>query len=175
MTDTWDGRPQSPERNGWHWLMQDALLYPARWDAAASAWHRSRFLTPAEIARLNDYCGPCLTPADVEAEKILAREEGRIAGFEEAMDDLRDAPPLGVNRHGVMYLSPAEVEARVAAARREGIEAALAAVNAEPEPEGDMPAKLANTDKRILVIATVRATKRGIDGRIRALLTEDER
>lgn len=66
MIEQWDGRPQNPERDGWHWLMQDALLYPARWDAAASAWHRSRFLTPAEIARLNDYCGPCLTPAEIE-------------------------------------------------------------------------------------------------------------
>lgn len=60
----------------------------------------------------------------------------------------------------------------VARGRREGIEAALAAADAEPEPEGEMPAKLANTDRRILVLAAVRATKREIDGRIRALLTE---
>lgn len=76
MTEQWDGRPQNPERDGWHWLMQDTLLYPARWDAAASAWHRSRFLTPAEIARLNDYCGPCLTPAEIEARVAAARREG---------------------------------------------------------------------------------------------------
>lgn len=84
--------------------------------------------------------------------------------------------PEGVVELGFRYvapcLTPAEVAARVAAARREGVEAALAAVDAEPEPEGDMPAKLANTDKRILVLATVRATKRGIDGRIRALLED---
>lgn len=75
MTEQWDGRPQNPERDGWHWLMQDALLYPARWDEAASAWHQSRFCTPHEIARLNDYCGPCLTPAEVEARVAAARRE----------------------------------------------------------------------------------------------------
>ena len=58
----------------------------------------------------------------------------------------------------------------VAKGRREGIEAALVAVDAEPEPEGEMPSKLANTDARILVMATVRATKRGIGGRICSLL-----
>lgn len=73
MTE-WDGRPENPERDGWHWLMQDTLLYPARWDAAASAWHRSRFLTPHEITRLNDYCGPCLTPTEIERLRAALRE-----------------------------------------------------------------------------------------------------
>ena len=133
MTNTWDGRPQNPERDGWHWVGSTEAEKPVVliWYAPTQNWVLGAIgLPPSSLAGAK-YLGPCLTPA--------------------------------------------EVEARVAAARREGIEAAIAAVDAEPEPDGEMPAKLANTDKRILVTATVRATKRGIDGRIRALLTEDGR
>jgi hypothetical protein len=70
------GVPENPERDGWHWLMQDTVMYPARWDAAATAWHRSRFLTPREITRLNDYGGPCLLPSEVAAREAAARRAG---------------------------------------------------------------------------------------------------
>ncbi len=80
MTDAWDGRPQNPERDGWHWLMRaDGFVAPYRWTARASGF----WLYPPDwelmpedkaIAR-QTYLGPCLTPAEAEAERDRLRDE----------------------------------------------------------------------------------------------------
>jgi hypothetical protein len=66
-------------------------------------------------------------------------------------------------------LTPAEVEARVAQARRDALEEAALVAEDEPEPEGDPPPELHGRSVKNIAIASVRATKRSIAAAIRAL------
>jgi len=69
-------------------------------------------------------------------------------------------------------LTPAEVVARVAQARRNALEEAALAAENEPEPEGDPPPELHGRSVKNIAIASVRATKRSIATAIRALKGE---
>jgi len=69
-------------------------------------------------------------------------------------------------------LTPAEVEARVADARRDALEEAARVAENEPEPEGDPPPELHGRSVKNIAIASVRATKRSIAAAIRALKGE---
>jgi hypothetical protein len=70
------GVPLNPERDGWHWVLQDTYGFPVRWDAAAEAWHTRTFILPHVFAELRDYLGPCLTPAALAAALVKAKREG---------------------------------------------------------------------------------------------------
>jgi hypothetical protein len=72
MTDAWDGRPQNPERDGWHWLQWGSktpeVLY---WDVGMWWDTEGRYREPSDFTRCT-YLGPCLTPYEIEARVIDA-------------------------------------------------------------------------------------------------------
>ncbi|GGG51400.1 hypothetical protein GCM10010964_43300 [Caldovatus sediminis] len=78
----WDGRPQNPERMGWHWLRSvagDLALCPMWWDAYRRAWRLSTGRLLWSSALLGDswrYVGPCLPPDEMTAALAAARREG---------------------------------------------------------------------------------------------------
>ena len=91
MTAAWDGVPQNPEREGWHWLVPaiNPTLPPGayRWHApprsdVVGMWEAGHPLDV--VRRCYAYLGPCLTPAEHAAALAAARAEGRLAGMEEA-------------------------------------------------------------------------------------------
>ena len=79
MTKQWDGRPQNPERDGWHWLHHriESTPQPVRWIAEIDAWASDAAYSPEGVIELGwRYRGPCLTPAEVAAREAAARREG---------------------------------------------------------------------------------------------------
>lgn len=98
MTDTWDGRPQNPERDGWHWLEANGNVIPAEWSSATDedtpwcigeCWFSREFIG-TKLA----YLGPCLTPAEIERLRAALKqaEEGlREAGAVYGADAVRAA------------------------------------------------------------------------------------
>jgi hypothetical protein len=58
MTDAWDGRPQNPEQDGWHWVCLSGGDYPI-----AACWGDGEWAGPYDNGQYI-YLGPCLTPAD---------------------------------------------------------------------------------------------------------------
>lgn len=84
MTDAWDGRPANPERDGWHWLhhAEDLRPCPTPWDADHAAWCSGGMHSPRGVVDLG-YCylGPCLTPAEVAAQRDAAWRAGRDAAI----------------------------------------------------------------------------------------------
>ena len=71
-------------------------------------------------------------------------------------------------------LTPAEMVARVAQAKRDALEEAELAAENEPEPEGDPPPELHGRSVKNIATASVRATKRSIAAAIRALKGEGD-
>ena len=89
MSEQWDGRPENPEQDGWHWLRTGDSLVTCEW-SAARGWRDETWIVRAwELP----YAGPCLTPAEVEAEKAATRREGIEAAAKEVDCgcDIRDA------------------------------------------------------------------------------------
>lgn len=79
MTDAWDGRPANPERDGWHWLhhAEDLRPCPTPWDADHAAWCSGGMHSPRGVVDLGyRYLGPCLTPAEVAAQRDAAWRAG---------------------------------------------------------------------------------------------------
>ena len=80
MTDTWDGRPQNPERDsdGHVWRV-DGDIDVYRW-VAADQWyrdHKDRWVSPIDLIEEGDtYLGRIVSPAEVEARVAAARREG---------------------------------------------------------------------------------------------------
>jgi hypothetical protein len=80
-TKPWDGRPQNPERDGWHWV-QNGNGIPS-----CQRWHSERWTvgsdpgwTASQVAALQRvrYLGPCLLPSDhaaLLAERDALRRE----------------------------------------------------------------------------------------------------
>jgi hypothetical protein len=82
MSDTWDGVPLNPERDGWHWVVAadpsiSTESAPWWWRADAQNW-----LPPCDVsgalplspARVQwRYLGPCLLPAEHAA--LLAERD----------------------------------------------------------------------------------------------------
>ena len=63
MTDTWDGRPQNPERDGWHLLHDGDIEYVVRWKPARGWLDTHLPIYAYECA----YGGPLYSEAEVEA------------------------------------------------------------------------------------------------------------
>lgn len=92
MTDIkpWNGLPENPERNGWHWLQNrkpNCDPYPVLWSAGKGwVWQAIAYFPAPDTAFRYRYLGPCLTPAEVtalgeEVEEIAAAWEDRAVYF----------------------------------------------------------------------------------------------
>ena len=89
MTDTnpgaWDGRPQDPDRDGWHWVQPTGgEPFPAEWRTAGECvrgrWGEGWVVGPDEYDPAQcAYLGPCHTPAELAALVEAARREEREA------------------------------------------------------------------------------------------------
>jgi hypothetical protein len=80
-TSAWDGRPENPEKRGWHWIGGDAW----EWIPDSQTWLGGcAELSPSEVAAtFARYLGPCVLPADLAAlrERLrLAEEVADAAG-----------------------------------------------------------------------------------------------
>jgi len=67
MTEAWDGYPENPERDGWHWLRSTitGAFYLDKWRGDEANWLSGPALNYMHLNA--EYLGPCLTPAEVEA------------------------------------------------------------------------------------------------------------
>jgi hypothetical protein len=81
MTDAWDGRPQNPERDGWHWLLDgNHEPYLLQWGSDNQRWGDYPGTSATDLAEFGiGYLGPCLTPAEVAASIEAARRDEREA------------------------------------------------------------------------------------------------
>ena len=74
------GVPQSPERDGWHWLGDDRHPQPVLWLAEFAAWADGTMHSPQSVVGLGfRYLAPCHTPAEVAAQVEAARRGEREA------------------------------------------------------------------------------------------------
>lgn len=75
--EQWDGRPQNPERDGWHWLRNGlGCLEALRWGGSAWGCYAG---APQPNPTSYTYLNPCLTPSEVAAREEAARREEREA------------------------------------------------------------------------------------------------
>lgn len=74
MSDAWDGRPQNPERDGWHWLDAGGPVL-CEWRASRGWMDETWWPHAADLV----YLGPCLTPQEVAAREAAAAEAMREA------------------------------------------------------------------------------------------------
>lgn len=82
MSKSWDGRPERPERDGWHWLHHPEDLRPVvqPWSAEHGAWISGAMHSPRGVVDLGFcYLGPALLPAEVAAREAAAAEAMREA------------------------------------------------------------------------------------------------
>lgn len=85
----WNGVPQNPEREGWHWVT-DAEM-PCRpwceyWNGRGS-WAPLGG-TPDAVRRMWRYLGPCLTPDEAQAREAAAYKAGQEDMRERAAQDV---------------------------------------------------------------------------------------
>ena len=80
MSD-WDGRPQNPERDGWHWLLDgNHEPYLLQWSGDNQRWGDYPGTSAADLAEFGiGYLGPCHTPAEVASREAAAWCAGRDA------------------------------------------------------------------------------------------------
>jgi hypothetical protein len=84
MVDKWNGLPENPERDGWHWVSFGGVVQtPWRWLAPVQLWDselpiKRNPLTREDIQAFR-YLAPCLTPAEVASLVENARREEREA------------------------------------------------------------------------------------------------
>lgn len=82
MTDTsdaaWDGRPENPERDGWHWVAWAGTdAEPSFWtphgpEKRGECWNwDDDWMGPGWVCANATYHGPCLTPAEVAALRAV--------------------------------------------------------------------------------------------------------
>lgn len=116
MTDAWNGVPENPERDGWHWIAfrageGDHEAEPFLWHSEAQRWEGHRgFISPKTIAVGFYYVAPVVRPSDLaarEAAAALAMREGAEAKCE----DLRafgDGAPKSESGNAVAWARAAE-------------------------------------------------------------------
>lgn len=139
MSEQWDGVPENPERDGWHWLCTfegaDLCCY----------WHKGWWTTPVGDLSLSPedvadwrYLGPCLLPEEITAREAASAEQKRdmardLARIEVAADMQAQGDALGEDWAATMRMMVArlfggqteEALARaVAAAEKRGMEKA---------------------------------------------------
>lgn len=134
MTDKWDGQPQKPDHGLAHQLenQRGDVRFVALWCEQDQMWAfpDGTMHGPSRVTHLR-YLGPCLTPAEVAAAVMAERE--RCAKHLENGNFLHDDAPIAkmarecataIRKQPVPEGADAALAAVVAAARREGIEAA---------------------------------------------------
>ncbi|RVT90729.1 hypothetical protein EOD42_23290 [Rhodovarius crocodyli] len=93
MSAPWDGRPEQPERDGWHWLNDGEEDIVAFWDSANPRWWTvgNEVEMNPEEADFCTYLGPIPPPS----ETARLREALRLARdwHEEERDALSKRPP----------------------------------------------------------------------------------
>lgn len=124
---SWDGRPENPEHNGWHWVADDAQPSGAiaYWHAAARQWSADDAASivwdcfPTDAMQDGGrYLGPCLTPAEIAAREQAARKAA-----------LREAAAV-VSERGAWASNDADAESMSMAAECRA--AILALIKREP-------------------------------------------
>lgn len=92
MTDTWDGRPETPELNKYHWVyLPSGSLAAAFWNQME--WNLGHdYFRPCEAAFVWKYIGPCLTPTEVETREAAAYQRGQEDMRERAVQCITMVP-----------------------------------------------------------------------------------
>jgi len=93
MSEAWNGLPENPERDGWHWIIFGGVMQaPWLWSSSSQVWaHDSGPWKPEDVYPGFIYLGPCLPPAEVAA---LRAEVARMRdGIGKALDEIADAGP----------------------------------------------------------------------------------
>ena len=88
MTDAWDGRPENPERDGWHWVkaLSSKETIALFWTHVVAEWeYGDDWLSSQQASRRYRYLGPCLTPAELAAREADAYQRGQEAMREAAV------------------------------------------------------------------------------------------
>ena len=106
MASDWNGLPENPERDGWHWISTLPQLPPSpwRWSVADGVgdWFApgSRWCSPLGAVACHTYLGPCLTPADHAAAVEAAVQAERRACLQHAVDAIPTANPPRTDGYG---------------------------------------------------------------------------
>jgi hypothetical protein len=164
MGDAWDGRPERPDVDGWHWLRTpDDQEAPYEWRAAGEC-ERGRWGAYWVQQGENDwqakdcaYLGPCLTPAAVAAEiaqAVAAAVQAERTAQAEALIVSEEA------RTEADAATHATLVAQAVAAEREACTARLMAMGPN---DCACPAREANC-LRCLVLVEAAATIRARGG-----------
>lgn len=78
MTDAWNGVPQNPERDGWHWVQHRENTPEVLYWSPLHGWNYEGDWVRSDFIGLNyRYLGPCLTPAEVQAREAAAYRKGQ--------------------------------------------------------------------------------------------------
>lgn len=135
--DAWDGRPENQERDGLYALGHLAIWGGAMWwSSKAKFWiplGSSATFTPTDLLRCYSgvhYLGPCLTPAEVAAQRLAGWVAGRdaAAAWHDEMAQIAKHGTLhGAFHHRCMQIikkhePPADLAA-VAQAQRDAVAA----------------------------------------------------
>lgn len=89
-TKPWDGRPENPERDGWHWLLGNGgkgpIVEAACWCARRCVWFIQGNDDPMRADQMLtrgwlSYLGPCLLPTQHAA--LLAERDALRARVDE--------------------------------------------------------------------------------------------
>jgi hypothetical protein len=141
MTDAWDGRPQNPERDGWHWLcaaVGTGAPYPMLWSADGKAWDTGDgwiFCTDPALIERRRYLGPCLTPAEITAREAASAEAMREAWKAAAQKEIGGAEAI------LAVPNLTEAAKRETQSWRDGAHALLRAAYAEHLPHASALAR----------------------------------
>lgn len=106
MTDAWDGRPQNPERDGWHWLESPRkFVRPCLWNPVSKTWLERGSVEDMRRAGWR-YIAPC--PAPDALARLLAEAEarGREAEREACALIAEGAPYVGQYRTWPWWTNP---------------------------------------------------------------------
>lgn len=143
MSDAWDGRPERPEVDGWHWLHHKSdSPRPFHWDG--DQWQfPSHSYGPRDVAAWGyTYLGPVPDAAAVQAERAAAAEAMRetCAKWHDERGLAAMPGTGGLARHqwlsecirGLPLPDTSALDAAIKAAEARGIERAVQAVRTAP-------------------------------------------
>jgi hypothetical protein len=72
----WDGRPERPDEDGWHWFgsPHHNQRHPVRWSAEYRGWSTAPGWFDRDPDKLGVYLGPCAPPGEFRRGFEAARE-----------------------------------------------------------------------------------------------------
>jgi len=142
-SDPWNGLPENPERDGWHWLRSriGGNVRVDQW-LKEGLWMHCSINSTVRLSY--EYLGPCLTPADlaarVEAERVACAKAVSVVfdRYHKKSDPISQTMAAGVvmAESSIRALGPTPAyDAAIKAAREDGMGAALLAVSQLTQPE----------------------------------------